>query len=122
MERLDEGSRDEGSRDEGSSDVERGDEGSRDEGRESKDEESMNEGSRDEGKQSPTRATLSWVSSVFNFLKLLLFSLCWSGLSFEKLSQWGKRLKIPRAILNTISYFPQKAERLELYVHFSVKR
>jgi hypothetical protein len=70
-----------------------------DEGRESKDEESMNEGSRDEGKQSPARATLSLVSSVFNFLKflfhiseytVLLFSLCWSGVSFEKLSN-GRR-------------------------------
>jgi hypothetical protein len=53
-------------------DVERGDEGSRDEGRGSKNEGSMDEGSRDEGKQSPAMATLSLVSSVFNFLKFLL--------------------------------------------------
>jgi hypothetical protein len=63
------GTKDEGSRDEGSRDEGRGskDEGSRDGGRRSKD-----EGSRAEGKQSAARATLSWVSSVFNFLKFVL--------------------------------------------------
>jgi hypothetical protein len=58
------GSKDEGSRDEGRGSK---DDGCRDEGRGSK-----NEGSRDEGKQSPARATLSWFSSVFNFLKFQL--------------------------------------------------